>query len=403
MKRNVCFATVCALVLSVTVTGNCWGATSDPYVYTEATLNPHRLIIICATLGNNWSGFPTFLATDYAPTVPMYEELDAELPLYVTWMLDSSTSEYWPGRFVDPPLPITSFDWFSFFYNGFKTFRIEQDVTDVEYYTCPASVGIEAPQLGSFPVTADGKLRVSDIHGGFGNETLIHLRYCSDEEGVDCEYTFHIIVSWTNPGVWYDDYLQAEVDRAPGSVYNRAARFDFSGASYVGYAPVRIVEWISTDLGIPDSPGPSPRAVDAADLAYWFAFCDNEIGHPARFGFGTGETPPNSPNYHCNVVPWGNHIDPSDLAAFIGDLNDRSCQLSKAGADEFAAMLDWFGVAPTGRMLPVNPNGDLAPEYAVVDWEKNRRAIADPYGYRTNLSATPAMEAPWGLVKQLYR
>ena len=55
-------------------------------------------------------------------------------------------------------------------------------------------------------------------------------------------------------------------------------------------------------------------------------------------------------------------------------------------------------------MLAVDPNGTrFLPELDIVDWEKNRRAVADPYGYRTLLNAVPAKEAAWGLVKQLYR
>jgi len=78
-----------------------------------------------------------------------------------------------------------------------------------------------------------------------------------------------------------------------------------------------------------------------------------------------------------------------------------TCAHIRSYNTEFAAILDWFGVAPSGEVAPVN--GELLPLYEVVDWEKNRRAIADPYGYRTAVNSGAAKEVPWGLVKQLYR
>ena len=52
-----------------------------------------------------------------------------------------------------------------------------------------------------------------------------------------------------------------------------------------------------------------------------------------------------------------------------------------------------------GLGAPIAPK----PEYDIVDLERNRRAIADPSGFRRNLNSSPAKEAPWGLVKELYR
>ena len=87
------------------------------------------------------------------------------------------------------------------------------------------------------------------------------------------------------------------------------------------------------------------------------------------------------------------------------DMN-KQCLLSKPDTgNEVAAMLEWFGIAATGRMVDVGPPGYpmLIPEYDIMDWERNRRAIADPSGFRRNLNSSPAQEAPWGLVKELYR
>ena len=67
-------------------------------------------------------------------------------------------------------------------------------------------------------------------------------------------------------------------------------------------------------------------------------------------------------------------------------------------------MLNWFGIAPTGRSIAVGPNGEInLPEYDIVDWEKNRRAIADPYGYLRTLNSSAAKAMPWSFIKQLYR
>ena len=400
MKLRLLFAILCA----VSGQGTSWGAESDPYTYTDEILNPHRLVIVGLTLGNNWSGLETNIAADLNPQ-NQYEKLDVELPLYVSWIFDTSSSSGcypFPCQ-INPPQPITSFPWFSGHHAEFRVVNIEQDLSsDSEYKACAEGAGLEAPTTLSYPLTADGKLRVTDIHGGFGTRTTIHLRLCVSAQ--DCEDQFELAVGWNKPGRHYDDYLGSEVDRAPGTVYNRAFDVEINGGSILrGYIPVRIVDWISTDIGVTSgTDSPSPRYVDAADVAYWYAKCNPELGHQVRWGF-PGETPPNNPTFQCNVSPWSDYIDGSDLSGFFGDVG-KSCSLGKVGDAEFAAILEWFGVAPTGRMVADGPNNEnLLPEYEVVDWEKNRRAVADPYGYRTQQNSATAKEAPWGLIKQLYR
>jgi hypothetical protein len=69
--------------------------------------------------------------------------------------------------------------------------------------------------------------------------------------------------------------------------------------------------------------------------------------------------------------------------------NDRCTGPSKfAGGGSTAAesnkekILSWFGIAATGEMVVGGPKGELIPGYEIVDGEQNRRAIADPYGWR---------------------
>jgi hypothetical protein len=49
------------------------------------------------------------------------------------------------------------------------------------------------------------------------------------------------------------------------------------------------------------------------------------------------------------------------------------------------------------------PGGNPIPEYEIVNSDKNRNAISDPYGFRRNLFASAAKNIPWGKLKGLYR
>ena len=109
--------------------------------------------------------------------------------------------------------------------------------------------------------------------------------------------------------------------------------------------------------------------------------------------------------YQCNVNPFDSNpsIGAGDLALLVTQLG-TSCQLSKpSGGDEVAAILDWFGIAATGRAVVAGPRGETLPEYDFVSVEKAQRASADPYGYRKNLNSAAVKEVPWGIIKQLYR
>ncbi len=372
-------------------------ATSNPYTFTTSAPPPPQghVILVGATMGQNWNEFPSALAADYQPTGPWDQVLDVNLQLFVTWILDTAVSPS-PVQ-VNPPVALSSFAWFN--PAIFSVFDIQQEPFDFDYVSCAQNHGIELPVLGDpTPLDANGLLHVRDVHGGVGDQTLIHLRALP--EGGFSDY--NIFVSWDHPATHFDDYLGADVNRAPESVYNRriTVRNPVSSQVYSSFTHVRIVEWVSTDAGGTETThGPSPRFVDAGDLAYFVTF----MGQAVRWGFESGESPPLSPNFQCDFAPDGFSINASDLALLASDLG-KSCQLTKTGASEdVATILDWFGIAATGRTIAVAPTGELLPEYAVVDWEKTRRAIADPYGYRNITAAAAAKTLSWSLVKVLYR
>jgi len=361
-----------------------------------------RVVMAGVTLGNDWAGFHTDIAAGYTGLPEEY--LDVTLPLHVTWLWDgfSDGSTVFFGQV--PSTPITSYDWFQ--EQGGSAWGVSQiAMSGLGYNQCPDNQGLEMPLPFSAPaeLTLNGQLHVRDTFGGTPANTVIIMTRFFQIGTNPLGGRAILVLSWDGPGTKFDDWLIDEVHVSPGAVYNRRIVRQVGTFSINIYTHVRIVEWVSPDLGPPNTGGPSPGTVDAADLAYWHSTCEPILGQFPRWGFesGGGETPALSPTYQCDVVPQTAKIDASDLARFYGAMGDN-CQLSKTqNVTEFAAILDWFGVAPTGEVAPVN--GELLPLYAVVDWEKNRRAIADPYGYRTAVSSGAAKEVPWGLVKQLYR
>lgn len=160
---------------------------------------------------------------------------------------------------------------------------------------------------------------------------------------------------------------------------------------------IRIVEWVSTDMG-----NASRRVVDASDLSV-FATYYGQGGVQVRWGWETGESPPNSPNFQANVSPFGDsalHLDTSDLYHMYLDLS-KSCGLSKAGnVDDPMQIMDWFGFASTGETIVWGPNGETGIKFIIADREQLTRAIANPYGYLDQPAATMV---PWRKVKELYR
>ena len=373
--------------------------------YTVETTNPTRTVIVGVTMSSGWFGFPNTMMPDYYPVYP-YEMLYLELPLYVEWIIDwDHTGDLPSAQRLDPPQPLSSFSWFTGNHSRFVA-HVEQvgdhngNPSLIQGHTvCPQGIGLEDPEEGSTPLTAEGKLAVWDFHGGIGAQTRIRLQDCRG--GTGCPESYFIILEWDRPNTYYDEFTEVPGNYLPGMVHNAGFTVNH-GSAFFCYMPTLSVEWVSADIGVPTGAGPSPRIVDAADLAYFFNF----LGQPLRWGFAT-ETPPNSPTFQCDFTPFegSGSINAADLAAFASDLGE-SCQLTASkpgGRSEAAAILDWFGVAPTGGTVVVGPNGESVPGYEVVDWEKNRRAIADPYGYSRNVPSSAARDVPWSMVKRLFR
>ena len=62
----------------------------------------------------------------------------------------------------------------------------------------------------------------------------------------------------------------------------------------------------------------------------------------------------------------------------------------------------WFGFAPTGEMVQIDPDGLTVPKWDLVDPEQRARANADPNGYLRNLNAA-VPKLSWSKAKALYR
>ncbi len=316
-----------------------------------------------ATLGDAaWAGFDTVLTPDLGSSLS-YERLDETLPVYLVWKNADGTGM----QQLSQPTRIDQMSWWGssgftaldFTANAFLTF-------DQEYHPCPAGVGLDQVTLNS-----DGTLTVKDLNfGGVGTKTRIELR--AEDPAPEKSIVRVVVLQWDNPGTHFDVALAQNVDATPGAVVTMQENIELvPGSSFPIRLPTIIVEWVSTDAA-----GITPRVVNSEDLAA----LSPEIDNPVRWGFGS-----ETRNYHVNFNPFAssaNYIDSSDLSSIAGDINNDNCGTSKPVAGDRTRMLAWFGIGATGRMVPVGPDGALAPEYSVLDREQNRRAIADPEGWR---------------------
>ena len=396
MKHMVTFLSVVLMSSVVYAAGP-----NEPFTYTQAAVNPSRTVIVGVTLGSSWNGFPDVIMTDFEPDY-FFETLDITPELYVNWILDTADPAYRTTTRLAGPVPLRLFSWF---WNNYADFEVAELGIGVQgYTTCPQNGGLEAPQFGDHPLTSDGRMHISDIHGGVGVFTQVFLADCRPGPGdPDCGELYVIMLGWISPGT-YPDWTQPVpplVNRAPGDVFTMAANTQHGSTVYWSHFDMRVVEWVSSDIGALSGPSPSPRVVNEDDLAV----LSSQLGQPLRWGF-LDENPPSSPNWNCDLATWGiPGINSSDLSMYAADAGEQ-CLLTKPDTrSEVAAMLEWFGIAATGRMVDVGPPGQtmLIPEYDVVDWARNRQAITNPSGFRTNLNSNSAQVAPWGFVKDLYR
>ena len=333
-----------------------------------------------AALGSaTWAGFDTLLIPDLVGS-SSYERLDETLSIWLVWKSSSATGEV---QQLDPPIELSAATWWDSLGFGASDFTVSvfyDPPIDQEYHACPEGQGLQNVTLHD-----NGDLTVQDYNfGGIGSKVRIELR-ATDPDPVRSLVRV-IALQWDNPGTYYDafgDTVNAAPDGSHAGIVTMSEDIRLDPPDSLSFKlrlPTRVVEWVSTDIAGVDS----IRVVNEADLAALSA----ELGYPVRWGFGT-----ETRNYHVNVTMFGGsalRIDASDLAMMATDLDrDRCTGAAKIAASGSTAagsnkekILAWFGVAATGEMVPAGPAGELLPGYAIVDWEQNRRAIADPYGWR---------------------
>lgn len=317
------------------------------------------------------------------------------LPLYVTWILDTKLDN--DPHAVSPPQPITDFTgWFV--HDEFQLLGWTSPDLDGQYTECADGDWLEEPKMPPtqplFPLNSSGELRLIDVHGGIVTASTLYLLRVDFE--AEPTVGIFVVFGWAEPKTRHDDALGYEVNLAPGDTWTRVTFVD--GSPQQCLVDIRIVEWVSTDFG-----GVSRREVDASDLSVFAAYF-GQGNVPVRWGWETGESPTNSPNFEANVSPFGDsadYLDWSDLIHMYQDLG-KSCGLSKVGRhDDPMTIMRWFGFAPTDETVVWGPNGETGTKFVVADPEQMTRAILDPYGYRDQAAATSVV--PWGRVKEFYR
>ena len=305
---------------------------ANPDPYDEVDGFASGSVYVGCTLGQNWSGFPVHLMTDFTSTSAT-EKLDVTLPLYVTWILYQDSTSV--SQAVDPPQPITNYAWFDGYHDEFEV--VVASVEDVNLYNdCPAGdyKVFEAPRAGDYPLNSSGQLHLEDVHGGIGAKSNIILqRYTNEEEteGV------RLYIGWAQPKTYYDFVSSGSEDFTPGDVWRRQAIYGGLQDLYITY-DVKIIEWVSTDY-----PAISPGLVLAADMAYFLqAYGDD--GGAVRWGLES-ESPANSPTFQAdvtNTVAAYGGLNASDLSHMSYDLG-RSAACAEGKVDAQAQKRSWRG------------------------------------------------------------
>lgn len=354
-----------------------------------------------ASLGENWNGMDGRMAPDYVATSPL-QRLDRTLPVYIDWEISTyimpggcAPCEAPNPTRVSPPRSLANEPWFIGHANEFGQQIVQNIEVDGDYTTCAAGQGLEEPLTS--PLTADGRMRVADIHGGISDDTAIYwVRYqCM---GTFCEY-WAFVVRWNRVQTYTDLDIQARRDPLPGATVTQRNQIQFPRFCGTActidniWSETFITQWVSSDAS-----QTSPRVVNASDLAALSA----HLNQPFKWGYDPplGEGPA-SRNYHVNFAPFNDDIGSDDISAFAAD-NGKSCGLAKATAEaERDALMSWFGFDRSGRQVEVVPGEPPVPEWVLVDAEQNHRAILDPEGYTSQISAHA--EVPWCRVKSLSR
>jgi len=349
-------------------------------------------------------------------TPASYERLNVTLPVYVEWLLDTASPNGTQPVHFDPPRRLDSFDWFQSYESGFIVQQVYVDhdpsgvASDVPDYTpCLQGTLPERPQLGAFPAfTHQGAITVRDTHGGTTDldESFLCLITVPHTPPSLCEDYYFVVFGFSAPGA-FETYYGGEKQKARPTetvLLKWSVQFPEFQSDLQCPEPVYIVSHISTDIA-----GASFRYVDSSDLAALSAHMGQDVL------WGWADDPNDFSNlgrtYHVNVNCYaanpvdfftpGTHatrIDNSDLSVLAADIGKKHCEGEPAKADisttEKQAILDWFGIAPTGRLITPVPGSEPIPEYDIVDLDKNRNAISDPYGYQRHLLASGAKNIP---------
>jgi hypothetical protein len=343
-----------------------------------------RVVIVGALIED----FPSTLPVDVTDSG---YHLDADYQLKADWIVDSNdTTAAQDISLTD----LEDFDWFDSWESLFKVgvFIGGMDgLDDWAYRSCLPGEKLEAPEDQSYPLDSN-TLRITDYHGG----SVIWVSMNFLRHGLPGSDYFWVVAAYAAPGD-YTDYTDAVIHAEPGNTVYLLFIVTVGNTEYRCPVPVKIVQHVSEDVAKGSQSRPK---VDAADLAALSAHMNEML----RWGHST-ENPQYDPNFmfDFNLSGEGSAINAGDLSAYAAAISD-SCESAPGKADnaaERAAMFEWFGIAATGQMTSIGPNGETGPEYDVVDWEKNRRACADPYGYRNSIASAKATS--WSRAKTLFR
>jgi hypothetical protein len=344
-----------------------------------------RVVIVGATI----EGIPVELPVDVTDSG---DHLDVECQLRAEWILDSNDSLV--AQDIDRT-DLDTFDWFHSWEGHFKAainVGKMDPLWDYGYHSCLPGEKLEAPETGSYPLAPHAYVHVTDYHGGY----LVAMSLAFLRHGQPGSDYYWVVAGYAHPGV-HTDHTGAKVNARPGDVVFLPFVVWVGDTRYMCPVPVSIVEHVSEDVVVASQSRP---LVDAADLSALSAY----MNEPLRWGLTT-EDPPEDPNFmfDFNLSGEGTAINAGDLSAYAAAIGD-SCESapSKPGSDaERLAILEWFGIAATGRTTVIGSNGKTGPEYDIVDWDKNRRACADPYGYRSNIASGEPIS--WSHAKGLFR
>ncbi len=374
----------------------------------------HTYVILGCTLTPGWVDFPGPSAqgklspTYQGNTANWWEQLDGSFPVYVAWKTEvqggpnDGMVSFNPPKLLkevvplfETPGPYAGWTWALDYYLDPGTPAIdEEDDSSNLYYNCGSR--IEAPTNNSWPISSNNNIHVKDIFGGAMEGTTVLLRM--NNSGGPAGHLI-LMFGWDHPGTYKEATTDVIGNYTPGQTVNVKQRFVATNGSEAFCNLPTLITNFSTPDFLPASPG----FVDTSDLVALVPLLSPST--PVNWGFsGHAGVLGSGHNFKFNINPFGtslNTIDSYDLSTMAWYLGDY-CQASKAGERNQAdAILQWFGLARTGRFVPIDSQGTLIPEWDLVDAAQRARGLADPFGYLARVNASRGVT--WGQVKTRYR